>query len=219
VTFYIEEMHPDDVPEVSRVERLCFTNPWPQSAYRRELRNPRNNHYIVLRERQKPSTNGVEPDDEQRGRFPLLPFRRRGFEGRTGDPIVGFAGMWILFDEAHITTIGVHPDYRGLGLGEFLMVELFVEAMRRGAEMVTLEVRVSNDSAQALYQKYGFTRQGLRRRYYSDNGEDAYIMWSPRMRDPEYARHFQELRDSLDERLGDRVETVSRFSADRDTRT
>lgn len=214
MTFYIQEMRPEDVPEVSRVERLCFSNPWPQSAYRRELRNPRNNHYIVLRERQEHSTNGVEPEEEQRGRFPLLPFRRRSLEERSGDPIIGFAGMWILFDEAHITTIGVHPDYRGLGLGEYLIVELFVEAMRRGAEMMTLEVRVSNESAQALYQKYGFTRQGLRRRYYSDNGEDAYIMWSPRMRDPEYVRHFQKLRDALDERLGDRVEAVSRFSVD-----
>lgn len=214
MTFYIQEMHPDDVPDVSRVERLCFSNPWPQSAYRRELRNPRNNHYIVLRERQEQSFNGVDHEGEQRGRFPLLPFRRRSPDERGSDPIVGFAGMWILFDEAHITTIGVHPDYRGLGLGEYLIVELFVEAMKRGAEMMTLEVRVSNDSAQALYQKYGFTRQGLRRRYYSDNGEDAYIMWSPRMREPEYARHFQELRDALNERLGDRVEAVSRYSVD-----
>ena len=214
MTFYIEEMQPDDVPEVSRVERLCFTNPWPQSAYRRELRNPRNNYYIVLRERQDQSENGVDHDEEQRGRFSLLPFRRKSLENPNGDPIVGFAGMWILFDESHITTIGVHPDYRGLGLGEYLIVELFVEAMRRGAEMMTLEVRVSNDSAQALYEKYGFTRQGVRRRYYSDNGEDAYIMWSPRMREPEYVQRFEELRNALDKRLGDRVEAVSRYSAD-----
>src|SRR5690606_12689859 len=97
---------------------------------------------------------------------------------------------------------------------EYLIVELFVEAMRRGAEMMTLEVRVSNDSAQALYEKYGFTRQGVRRRYYSDNGEDAYIMWSPRMREPEYVQRFEELRNALDKRLGDRVDAVSRYSGD-----
>jgi ribosomal-protein-alanine N-acetyltransferase len=78
--------------------------------------------------------------------------------------------------------------------------------------MLTLEVRVSNDSAQALYRKYGFERQGLRRRYYSDNGEDAYIMWSPNVRDPEYARRFEELRGQLLERLGPLLTAAPRSS-------
>jgi ribosomal-protein-alanine N-acetyltransferase len=104
-------------------------------------------------------------------------------------------------DEAHITTIGVLPEYRGQGLGELLLVTLFTDAMRRGAEWVTLEVRVSNESAQALYYKYGFTQQGVRRRYYSDNGEDAYIMWSPPLREPEYVRRFHQLRSALNARM------------------
>ena len=209
---YIEPMRPEDVPEVSEVERRCFTNPWPQSAYRRELRSSQNNSYIVLRHylNGEESEAGVEP----RGRIGLLPFRRRTTLQQRTDPIIGFAGMWIVMDEAHITTIGVLPEFRGNGLGELLLVTLCTAAMRHGAEWVTLEVRVSNDSAQALYRKYGFTQQGVRRRYYSDNGEDAYIMWSPPLREPEYVRRFHELRNALNARLAEVVCAVPERAGD-----
>jgi ribosomal-protein-alanine N-acetyltransferase len=113
--------------------------------------------------------------------------------------------MWVLYDEAHVTTIGIAPHHRGKGLGELLLIELFEQAALRGAEWVTLEVRVSNDSAQALYEKYGFTRQGVRKRYYSDNGEDAYIMWSPSLHNPEYGARFDELKARLYNRIGDNL--------------
>ncbi len=193
-------MRVEDVPEVSQVDRRCFTNPWPQTAYRRELRNQRNNYYIVLR---KTPDEDDEPkrQTDSSSRLNIFPFRRKNSAQTRNDPIVGFCGMWIMFDEAHITTIGVDPEYRGNGLGEYLMVMLFEEAMRRGADWVTLEVRVSNTQAQSLYRKYGFTQQGVRRRYYSDNGEDAYIMWSPRIRDPEFVSNYEQLRAELDARL------------------
>lgn len=208
MTYYLEPMRQEDVPSVSRVERLCFPNPWPQSAYRRELRKPQSNYYVVLRQR-TPSHSGHSTDreaDDGQGLFRLLPFRGRRDPNQNDDPIVGFAGMWIMFDEAHITTIGVHPDHRGKGLGELLMVHLFTTAMERGAEMLTLEVRVSNLSAQALYRKYGFTFQGVRQRYYSDNGEDAHIMWTPRIREPDYLERFAQLRAELLDRLGSELE-------------
>jgi ribosomal-protein-alanine N-acetyltransferase len=192
-------MQLDDIPEVSRVERQCFTNPWPQSAYRRELRNPANSAYIVLWYRPE----GAEDQSgrgESRGPLGLLPFIRKADRG-TVDQVVGFAGMWALYDEAHVTTIGVASEHRGKGLGELLLVTLIEEAERRNTEWVTLEVRVSNDSAQALYRKYGFTQQGVRRRYYSDNGEDAYIMWSPSLRSDEYRARLQDLRAQLGQRL------------------
>jgi ribosomal-protein-alanine N-acetyltransferase len=193
--YYIDTMRIDDIPEVSRVERRCFTNPWPESAYRRELRNPENNHYIVLRHRESvlPRT---EPITEPRGRLTLLPLLRKQ-ERQTADPIIGFCGMWILYDESHVTTIGVAPEYRGQGLGELLLLSLFEEALRRNCQWVTLEVRVSNRTAQALYEKYGFTRHGVRRRYYSDNGEDADIMWSASLHDSDYLRQIDRLRDAL----------------------
>jgi len=194
-SYYIEPMQLEDIPEVSRVERRCFTNPWPESAYRRELRNPSANHYIVLRERQEQT---IEPQSatEPRGRLLLLPLLRKP-ERRVTDPIIGFAGMWILFDESHVTTIGVAPEYRGQGLGELLLSSLFDAAIQRNGQWITLEVRVTNRTAQALYVKYGFTRQGVRRHYYSDNGEDADIMWSSSLRDAEYRERIGQLRDSL----------------------
>lgn len=198
MSFYIAPMQIDDIAEVSRVERLCFSNPWPQSAYRRELRNPGNNAYIVLWERD--DAHPPAPPEEPRSALSMLPFFRRG-DRASEDRVVGFAGMWILYDEAHVTTIGVTPELRGKGLGELLLVRLFEIASERNAEWVTLEVRVSNASAQALYHKYGFTQQGVRRRYYSDNGEDAYIMWSPSIRTDEYRLRFAELRARVYERL------------------
>ena len=203
--YYLEPMQQVDVPEVSQVDQLCFSNPWPQSAYRRELRKPHSNYYVVLRRGDHVHSNGAEEPEADRARFGFIPLPWRNESADSRDPIVGFAGMWIMFDEAHVTTIGVHPDERGNGFGELLLVQLFVEAASRGAEMLTLEVRVSNDSAQALYRKYGFERQGIRRRYYSDNGEDAYIMWSPNIREHDYAAQFDELRGQLLERVGPQV--------------
>lgn len=211
--YRIEPMTQDDVPEVSRVERRCFTNPWPIAAYRRELRAPEHNVYLVLRDYPSPSGGPAEAESNGNGtaravdagrqlpRLPLLAFGRRAETDGT-PPIIGFAGMWIMYDEAHVTTIGVEPEQRGRGLGELLLVALFDEALRRGAGWLTLEVRVSNEAAQALYRKYEFTVQGTRRRYYSDNNEDAYIMWSPSLRDHAYLERYAALRRQIGERLG-----------------
>lgn len=91
--------------------------------------------------------------------------------------IVGYAGMWVIFDEAHVTTIAVKPEARRKGIGETLMRSLAMVASLAGAARATLEVRVSNIRAQSLYEKLGFKKAGLRKRYYQDNGEDAIIMW------------------------------------------
>lgn len=94
------------------------------------------------------------------------------------DEVIGYAGTWILGDEAQITNVAVAPEYRGKKVGTGLMTELIEEAKRRGATRMTLEVRPSNTAALALYQKFGFTDCGHRPHYYLDNGEDAVIMWN-----------------------------------------
>jgi ribosomal-protein-alanine N-acetyltransferase len=101
------------------------------------------------------------------------------------DRVVGFAGMWVIFDEAHITTIAVDRRRRGQRIGERLLLALIDRALRRGARWMTLEVRPSNAVALVLYRKFGFRDVALRKRYYSDNGEDALVMWSGNLRDPE----------------------------------
>lgn len=91
--------------------------------------------------------------------------------------IVGFGGVWVLADEAHITTIAVHPDQQRQGIGRALMDELISRAKERGAVCSTLEVRAGNVAAITLYEDMGYVRSGLRKRYYPDNNEDAVIMW------------------------------------------
>ena len=91
--------------------------------------------------------------------------------------VIGYAGMWIIIDETHVTNVGVLPEYRGEGVGELLMRSLMVLAKHQGAKKMTLEVRKSNYVAQNLYSKLGFEPVGIRRGYYLDNKEDAVIMW------------------------------------------
>jgi ribosomal-protein-alanine N-acetyltransferase len=203
-------MQSDDVPDVSQLERRCFTNPWPESAYYRELREPERNYYIVLREELPVTEQRDTGQEEGRGRLALLPRLRRPVRAIT-QPLVGFAGMWVVSGEAHVTTIAVAPEHRRHGLGEALFLALLGEAIRRGGEVLTLEVRVSNLAAQALYEKYGLTRQGLRPRYYSDNAEDAYIMTSPSLRDVAYRERLLQLGQRLAEKLASqRVEILER---------
>lgn len=91
--------------------------------------------------------------------------------------IIGYAGMWLILDEGHITNIAVHPEYRGIGSGN-LLLEALIEICRiESITSLTLEVRKSNLIAQSLYKKYGFLEQGIRKEYYGDNKEDAVIMW------------------------------------------
>ncbi len=97
----------------------------------------------------------------------------------TGEETIGYAGFWLIGDEVHISTIAVHPDWRGQGLGELLLLNMLILAYAHPTNIVTLEVRQSNTSAQQLYLKYRFEMVGRRRRYYRDTGEDALIMTAP----------------------------------------
>ena len=213
--YRLDLMTQADVPDVSRVERRCFPNPWPSSAYRRELHNPAQNVYVVLRhlhERIGAEPNGHDASGAgtsnaakglpRRSLLPLGLGRRQEPNGSEPDTLIGFVGMWLAFDEAHITTIGVDPAYRGRGLGELLLLSMVDAALARGARWLTLEVRVSNVAAQTLYRKYGFSVRGSRKRYYSDNNEDALIMWSDALDEPEFRANVEIRRRALEHRLG-----------------
>ncbi len=92
--------------------------------------------------------------------------------------VIGYMGLWLVIGEAHITNVAIWPGCRGQGWGEYLMLNVMNEMRKLGISSITLEVRVSNTTAQNLYQKLGFKPAGLRKRYYSDNMEDAIIMWA-----------------------------------------
>ncbi|WP_066320585.1 ribosomal protein S18-alanine N-acetyltransferase [Bacillus sp. FJAT-29814] len=95
----------------------------------------------------------------------------------TDNQVIGYCGVWIVIDEAHVTNIAVLPEYRGKKLGEAMLRKLMSIARERGARSMTLEVRVTNHVAQSLYRKLGFQNGGIRKNYYSDNQEDALVMW------------------------------------------
>jgi len=116
---------------------------------------------------------------------------------RLEDKIVGYAGMWVIMDEAHITTIAVAPECRGMRIGEQILIALLEESIRRGALRATLEVRMSNKTAQNLYLKYGFSPVAIRRGYYSDNNEDALVMWIDDMCSPQYQKMFKNHKQQL----------------------
>lgn len=162
-----------DLGVVAEVERLSFSNPWPVASYVQELSDNRNAHYFVACR--------AAPD-------------RPGNGGGRPPEVVGYGGIWMQYDEAHINTLAVHPRCRRRGIGERLLVRLMECALEVGAVDVTLEVRSSNDVAQRLYRKYGFEAVGDRRRYYSDNGEDALIMTTPDLYDPAWRLKFEDLR-------------------------
>ncbi len=102
----------------------------------------------------------------------------RYYTAKMGDRILGYGGMWLVLDEAHITNIAVHPECRRQGVGEIIMKTLMKEAATLHITRMTLEVRVSNKGAIHLYKKLGFEEGGIRKQYYPDNGEDALIMWN-----------------------------------------
>ena len=103
---------------------------------------------------------------------------------RSEGRVVGFAGIWLMVDEAHVTTFGVHPDHRRRGVGRRLLLRLAELAIELGTARMTLEVRVSNAAAQALYRSFGFRVAGRRIAYYSDDGEDALVMTTSELMGP-----------------------------------
>ncbi|MGC8633653.1 MAG: ribosomal protein S18-alanine N-acetyltransferase [Candidatus Limnocylindrales bacterium] len=118
----------------------------------------------------------------------------------ANDRIVGYAGLWQMVDEAHVTTFAVAPDCRRQGVGEALLTELLGIAESVGASVATLEVRVSNLPARRLYEKYGFRPVGVRPRYYTDNNEDALIMTTPELRSREMRERLRRLAADLEAR-------------------
>jgi len=200
-------MKMEDVPEVMAIERDSFTAPWPSSAYRRELTENRNAHYLVLRltgdAAHEPAPSVVVMPERRGFLSALLPrvLFNHTFFGPHEITMAGYAGLWLMIDEAHVTTIASRPQFRGRGYGELLLASLVEIALDINARWLTLEVRVSNESAQALYRKYGFHVEGTRKRYYNDNNEDALIMWTDELQSDAFLSRYQALKDVLLTRL------------------
>lgn len=162
----------DDLDRVMAIEQVAFSAPWSRRAYRYEI--TQNEHSTMLVVRYVPGS-----------RSPFANWLRR--QTTTKPPsLLGYGGFWLLVDDVHISTIAVHPEWRGRGLGELLLISLLDRGARQNAKLASLEVRVSNLAAQGLYHKYGFEIVSRQKHYYADNNEDAYIMVTPSFGSPEF---------------------------------
>jgi ribosomal-protein-alanine N-acetyltransferase len=178
--YYVRLMQAEDVSEVNQIDLEAFPTMLPPPNYQHEL-GTRLAHYIVAyedgpeTEKERPEAAGESRDTS---RLRAL-FHHENAPAREPAPnhhIVGFAGFWIMADEAHITNIAVRESYRRRGIGELLFIALIDLALKFQARFLLLEVRMSNIPAQQLYQKYGFKEINVRRGYYTDNKEDALVM-------------------------------------------
>ena len=194
--YFVRPMTEADISQVADIEAESFPTTWPRTAYKRELSN-RLARYLVLIDR---AHKVAQPTHgKNRSLFATI-FTRGPAAPPTTDYVVGYVGVWLMVDEAHIVAIAVRDAYRRRGLGERLLLDAIDLALSNRQESVTLEVRRSNLGAQALYEKYRFLRVGERKRYYSDNHEDAIVMSTPPIQHENYIEHLAYLREALERR-------------------
>ena len=205
-------MRPDDVKQLEEVEKDAFPTLSPPTPFKREADNKLACYLIAIPEighYQGAELNSINLKSSstetlfstvyqwigviQRFLFSTSPRQPR-------ELIFGYLGLWRVVDDAHIVSVGVRTPYRRNGIGEGLLIRAIDKSVNWGGRNITLEVRVSNIGAQSLYTKYGFKKAGIRKRYYLDNDEDAYIMTTDTISSPQYRNCFQRLKSIYHDR-------------------
>lgn len=176
--FRIRKLESKDLPSVISIDRMVFKNPWPESAFVQELYFNPHARYFVLELTQ-----------------PVKIHLWREWRIDRNRQMIGFVGVRVERGEGHISTLAIHPEWRGWGLGELLLQRALEQAIENDAETVSLEVRISNAVAQTLYAKYGFTTVSRLRGYYAD-GEDAHLMRTTVL-DYDYRQYLSERQAAL----------------------
>jgi len=208
---YVRMMHKEDVVTVTEIDREAFPTQWPAPNYQHELRNRLARHIVTCDEEKPVEQPEVEarPEKSSTGLTSIMRrlFNHNRFFNNELPPssrhyITGFAGLWVMADEAHITAIAVREAYRRQGIGELLLISVIGLAAGLNARIVTLEVRTSNTDAQNLYTKYGFTQVGVRRGYYIDNREDAILMSTQDITSTAFQKHLQQLKQAHSRKCG-----------------
>lgn len=163
-----------EVAEVVKLDRICLGGLWTEEAYLREIESDKST-LIILR-------LGESEFDNQ-------------------PQIIGMGCLWSIMDEAHITLLGIHPDFRRQGLGRLLLFSLLEDAIARQLERATLEVNEHNLGAINLYQKYGFQIAGSRKNYYQPAGDDALVLWLKGIQQENFKSNLIQWRQHLGDRL------------------
>ena len=142
------------------LDQLCFGGLWTKEAYSREIDSPKSSLLILSYQQEKELLVANNPKNDNHN-----------------SKIIGIGCLWAIVDEAHITLLGIHPQYRGQKLGQLMLLTLLKDAVDRQLKRATLEVSVNNKAAISLYQKFGFEVAGKRKNYYPTTGEDALVLW------------------------------------------
>lgn len=201
----------EDIVQVAEIDREAFSTTWPPIDYRRELRNQIARYIVICKEEE--TVEEPEAEDISETGFPYLVSRVRQLFNYTssfghkpspsdGQCLIGFAGLWMMAEEAHVINIAVRGLNRRRGIGELLLIAMIDLALEMKAEIITLEVRASNLAARRLYSKYGFTRVGLRRGYYTDTGEDGVLMSTEKIALNSFQTRFQQLKEAHSRKWG-----------------
>jgi ribosomal-protein-alanine N-acetyltransferase len=205
----IRFMRRQDISQVTEIDHEAFPTEWPPTNFTHELEN-KLAYYIIAYESQDidPQSNLKSSDREKQPGF-LDRVRKLFIPSQTPKenqmeevPILGYAGMWIMADEAHVTSIASIKERRHQGIGEALLISLIELAITKHARIVTLEARVSNQVAQNLYYKFGFDKLGMRKAYYLDNKEDAVIMSTEYIGSPSFREKFTPVKQAYYQKWG-----------------
>lgn len=176
IQYSIKQAIADDLKAMVALDKLCLGGIWSADAYLREIASP-NSTILLLREVNGELNNGLYSEE------------------RT-QKLIGLGCLWSIVEEAHITLLGIHPEYQRRGWGQLLLCSLLEDAVMRQLERATLEVKATNTAAINLYQKYGFQQAGRRKKYYP-TGEDALILWLNGLDKPEFQRKLQQQKAKL----------------------
>jgi [ribosomal protein S18]-alanine N-acetyltransferase len=201
LSLLIRTMDKKDIPQVTEIDREAFATMWPPVNFQHEMNN-RLAYYNVACDGQriltppKPTIKLVPVHSFLGFKWPFHPKASAEPKPEVVEYITGFVGLWMMVDEAHIINIAVRSSLQGKGIGELLLISSIDTATRLKAQVLTLEVRASNEIAQNLYSKYGFSKVGLRKGYYTDNKEDALIMTTDLIPSDEFRKRFTALKEN-----------------------
>ena len=206
---YIRQMCREDIEQVSEIDREAFPTEWPPPNLGRELENRLAHYLVACQAAALPEVPKGAP--AQRKLIRLRSWMMRlltkerlpdSLPSVANEYIAGFAGFWVMADEAHIITIATRQAFQRQGIGELLLQAIIDMSIQYKARIVTLEVRVSNTPAQKLYAKYGFGQVGLRHGYYANDREDAIIMSTDHITSPAFRAQLKEQKSAYTARWG-----------------
>ncbi|MEX0268630.1 ribosomal protein S18-alanine N-acetyltransferase [Leptolyngbyaceae cyanobacterium UHCC 1019] len=190
----IRALTPQDLTAALDLDRRCLGGLWNLDGYQREIDSP-NSDLLVLQKGE------AEEQSKFRIRNLIPETRNSKLETRHSFALFAIGCSWTILEEAHITLLAVDLDYQRQGLGQALLYCLLKAAHDRGLERATLEVRVSNQAAIALYEKFGFQTAGRRKRYYAETGEDALVLWRGGLHHPHFPRTLATWQQTVSDRL------------------